>query len=239
METYYLGAYWQPRQEPLNNCTGRIHDFLTCIRDCDPSFSRWYPLGHSRAHTLGREISITTGSIRSLVLKGAHHDGDGNIVEELGYHVSMWNGAASDEEAANLSITCGSAAPSLKNACVLSLPTGGEVANRVLGLSVLQMLVRCTVLTFDPDWCVVMSRSYRDSQATWSPNEPRAGWLLYISNRLGELPLVGWPIQADTLNGLGTLFVSTTERFSANNVAHVKAAVAIDQTLRDYGLLSH
>ena len=238
METYYLGAYWQPRQESLNDCVRRIQELLICAGGCDPCFRYWYRLGRSKAQALSNVVSSDLTSIQSLVMKGVHHSADGNTIEELGYHVGMWNGAESDDEATNLSITCGCFSPSAKNSCVISLPAKGDAAERILRYPKLRMLVQCTVQAFEPDWCVVMSRSYRDSLSTWSADEPRAGWLLYISHRFGRLPTFRWNVQTDNVNAPGMLLIATTEQFSVSNATHVQAAEVIDQMLREGGLLN-
>lgn len=239
LESYYLGAYWGVRKETVEECAQRMAGFLACLAECDPCFARWFKTGWSRKEALTHEIKPDIATLQALLLAGRSRTDVGHkIIEQLGFLVGLWNGASDNAESAGLTIDCGSYAPRPGvNSCVIDLPYGGPVAERLLRVSVLRAVMECVVSAWDPDWAAVMSRSYQKLVPFPPANAPRMGWLAYLSRRRGVVPPLPLPARVVPLGTHGSLVLLTDERFTASNPAHVEVAKQVRSMLDGAGLL--
>ncbi|WP_197090423.1 Imm52 family immunity protein [Cupriavidus basilensis] len=109
MESFYSAAYWGARQESVESCAARTQRLLAAIEIVSPDFSCWRKRGRSKKDALASE-RITADSLEafvSLLSKGGNRrDIGGDVIDELGYSMSAWNGG-DKENVSGLSIKCG------------------------------------------------------------------------------------------------------------------------------------
>lgn len=156
MDDIYLGAYWAARQEPIESCAHRLSTFLANLADCSRLFCTWYETGKSRRDALTRRVVYQKKEcLVDLLERGRNRgDADGKVIDDLGFDISVWNGA-STRQSVGLSITCGlywqSPHPnvSLTNCVVLDLPDDlGELRSSPRMARLLEVVVSC----WEPEW---------------------------------------------------------------------------------------
>jgi hypothetical protein len=226
-ESYYLGVYWGARDEPCQVCAERVHRTLRDFAAVSPQLSRWFRLGPSRNEALQREISLDSDSIRSLLAKRrSWSNKDIKPRNGLGFSLSLWNGAALDNQAVSISFGCGMFAKNVVNAVTLSLPTEQSEQNEMVHFKFMRSIILILVKHFSPDWGVVNSHSLCRSMLGLRENMPQVGWITYLSNGFGNIPLSTYYDQ-ELINGSGTLIVSTTEKFTTENRQHMTSVTAV------------
>lgn len=236
-ETYYAGAYWGPRQEAAEECARRAVVFLSLLAACDPFLAHWNktpkPRGQGRKTPLmPPDLSILTEAYR----RGVNREPGGPPIEGLGLTVSAYNDGTG-RDFASLRMNCGSYAKGMSNACVLSLPSKGENAERVLTASVLTEVVRSMALAWEPDWAVAMSDSQRDMDDEDGKVSVLTGWVTYLARHRGTVPPLPAPVRIEPVKTKGTLIILTPERFTASNPEHVALAERVRELLDRAGLL--
>jgi len=239
IESYYIGAYWGIRQESVEQCAHRLANFIQCLTECDSCFATWYKTGESRKKAFTFEVNSDIATLKALLLSGQHHTDFGQkIMENLGFLISLWNGASNDEESAGLMIQCGSYAPRPGfNFCEIKMPYGETESQRLLRVPVLMALMKCVVSAWDPNWSVITSRQYQDMVPPRPSNAPRMGWLLYLSSRRGKVPSLTLPSRVVSIGTQGSMVITTDERFTANNPRHIELAKQVTEELDRSGLL--
>jgi hypothetical protein len=232
IESFYFGAYWGPRRETPEECAGRTSEFLSGLGSGDPLFRQWFKKGWSRKDALKHQICVSHDALTDLFAAGAHHrDSDRTIIRELGFLVSAWTGGP-DGECASLSIKCGGYFHGIPNSCVIRFPYRGEVADRVLQVEVLSQIMLLGVRYWEPDWATFNSAELREA-LNIPLSEPQIGWLTYISSARGSvLPLTS-PSRIQTIDGFGTLIITTEERFSSERTDHVEAASRVKAAVNE------
>lgn len=181
METYFAAAYWGPRRETVEGCAVRVRAFLTALAGISEIFRGWRLQGRSRADALCKEAIDEQGvdAMVSLLMKGRNRkDFNGDIIDELGYRISMWNGGGT-ETASSLMMGCGmcATAMSLSNAVVLNLPQRFDVHSP----DGLRNVMSAFALTWDPDWAIVSSQSARNRYVEQVPFLDQA---LYLDSNI-------------------------------------------------------
>ena len=242
IESYYIGTYWGIRKEAVEECAQRAAGLLACLAECDPCFARWFKKGESRKEALTQKVNPDVATLQTLLLAGRNRTDIGHkVIEDLGFLVGLWNGASNDAESAGLTITCGSYAPRPGvNSCVINLPYGETVTERLLRVPVVKAVMECVVSAWDPDWGAIMSRRYQDLVPFPPSNAPRMGWILYLSHRRGIIaPPLPSPSKVVPSGTQGTLVITTQERFTASNPQHVETAGQVAKILAQAGLLGH
>ncbi|MCP3161869.1 immunity 52 family protein [Myxococcus qinghaiensis] len=230
-ETYYAGAYWGPRQESAEECARRAVAFLEMLAACDPFLSHWNKIPKPRGR--GRKTPLMPPELSTLTeayRRGVNREPGGPPVESLGLTVSAYNDGTGQDRA-TLSMNCGSYANGMSNACVLSLPSEGENAERVIATSVLSEVVRAMALAWEPDWAVAMSHAYRDLDGRQDRSDMWLGWVTYIARHRGTVPPLPAPVRIEPVEDRGTLIVLTPERFTVANPEHVVLAKRVRELL--------
>jgi hypothetical protein len=105
---------------------------------------------------------------------------------------------------------------------VLTLPTYGPNADRVLTAPVLAHVVRSMALAWEPDWAMATSREHRDLLSAKGTAGTFVSWVTYLSRRRGVVPPLPAPARIEPVEDRGTLVVLTPERLTASNPAHVE-----------------
>ncbi len=232
MENFVLGAYWWDRKESVEQCARRV---VCCLRDigqCDPALSRWFRGGCSRKEALERQVQITHETVRELLLRGRNRpDIGGEVMEELGFSMRLWNGGE-DCQDVGFSVTCGgyAANPNIWNSCVVELPSEGPPFERILKVGPLLCLMRAIVTAFDPDWATVMPDSLRQI-AQFGSNKPAVGWLFYAADRVWSPDRIPLAVRVVKVAEHSNIAVITEEQFNPQKPEHLQARDAVQAAI--------
>ncbi|WP_375754797.1 immunity 52 family protein [Corallococcus exercitus] len=237
-ETYYAGAYWGPRREPPEACARRAAAFLNMLAACDPLLANWNKIPKPRGK--GRKTPLMPPDLPTLTeafRRGVNREPGGPPIEHLGLTVSAYNDGAR-QDFVSVSMHCGSYEQnSSANVCVLSLPSKGESAERILTASVLTQVVRSMALAWEPDWAVAMSETYRSMDGRQGKADPWLGWVTYLPSQRGTVPPLPAPVRIEPVEDRGTLIILTPERFTVANPEHVALARRVRELLARAGLM--
>lgn len=237
-ETYYVGAYWGPRRESPEDCARRAASFLNLLAACDPLLANWNKIPKPRGK--GRKIPLMPPDPRTLTeafQRGVNREPGGPPIEDLGLTVGAYNDGIG-QDFVSVSMRCGGYAEGVSNACVLSLPSKGENAERILTASVLAEAVRSMALAWEPDWAVAMSETYREMDDRQGKADIWLGWVTYLSQRQGKVPPLPAPVRIEPVGDQGTLIVLTPERFTVSNQRHLALAKQVRGLLNRAGSLT-
>nr|WP_275902353.1 immunity 52 family protein [Myxococcus eversor] len=125
----------------------------------------------------------------------------------------------------------------MSNACVLSIPSKGANAERVLTAPVLTQVVRSMASAWDADWALATSWEHREMLEEELRTGTFVGWVTYVSLRRGTVPPLPAPVRIEKVEGMGTLVILTPERFTATNPEHVALAKRVRELLSKAGLM--
>jgi hypothetical protein len=149
--SYIVGTYWGQRKESRQACASRISAFLQALATHDAALSRWYKPLASRKERL-RELPHDVDGL--LPLLGVNRrDIGGEVMVELGFDFSAWNGWKADLPA-SLSVGCGAFSPVVGNCALVSFDPEASPT-----LDLLQGILRAAVTAFDPEDGVVVSNA--------------------------------------------------------------------------------
>jgi hypothetical protein len=236
-ETYSAGAYWGPRQESPEDCARRTATFLDLLASCDPLLAQWYTPARSRRDA--RNVPLMPPEVPTLAelfRRGVNREKGGPAIERLGFRFSFDNGE-SGEGYASLRINGGMYSEAVSNHCLLSLPSKGSAAARLLRTPVLTNVVRCRVRSWAPDWALAGSSAYRMQYREPDTAPFSLGWMTYLSRRIGSVPPLPAPVRIEPVEDRGTLIVLTPERFTVANPEHVALALRVRELLVRAGLM--
>jgi hypothetical protein len=167
--------------------------------------------------------------MEELLLSGRNRrDVNGEVIENLGFHIRLWNGGE-DSQDASFSATCGGFAsnPGIWNSCVMELPSEGASSERILKVDPLLCLMQAVVSAFDPDWATVMPDNLRQI-ARFGSSKPAVGWLFYAALRAWPSPRVPSTVRIVNIANCGNIAVVTEEQFSAENPEHLRTRDAVE-----------
>jgi len=120
MDTLFVGVYWGPRDQSLENCAIRVLQTFEFLHKMDESFHFWYSTHKPKKKEIiqPKDLSIKGGY--ELLEAGRSFDDFGRLLPDLGYRIYL----KSDLDFANshvLSISCGCTHESLPNKVLLDL----------------------------------------------------------------------------------------------------------------------
>jgi Immunity protein 52 len=214
----YLGAYWGPCPESLEECTDRLLTSISKLAKVDASLGTWFEKGASLKEALNAPVSITHEGLRDLLFDGQNRGDDEarSVIADLGYHVGFWNG---EEVGTGLSVTCGGWSPWTSNSIVIELPDvdGRDPGTLYQATTILEM-TRIVAHGWSPTWGTCTSHELREEQQS-QPGEVVVGWATYLSaeraDRSGKLPDSPTDIPLDTVmavrEGLGLALLPDTQ----------------------------
>lgn len=180
MQASYIGAYWGDRRETAFECGERLSRCLLGLGAVDPLLAAWFLKG-SRRSTATVPIALGADDLARLFDRGRNRrDSDGEVIEELGFRVGLWNNR---RPALGLSAHCGSYAnqSGLLNSFVLSVPapdSGAEVLYQVDPASAIFEII---VESWEPHWATWSTHEWREAQSP-ARREPVIGWKTYLAN---------------------------------------------------------
>jgi len=200
MQKFMLGAYWNARRDGLEECAENARRFFAGLTEIDPLLAQWYERGRSRKDALERKAdTLNVQRLEDLLLKGRNRRDIGReVIEELGFKISLWNGAVDEEAEASLRIHCGSYNERIGNSIVIDLPyqSSGwiEKATSLLAL---------VVEIWKPRWAGIMSERAMQKR-DFDGAQPFVDWMVYVPRSVKAVPPPG---HVEPLNGLGSIVV--------------------------------
>lgn len=231
-EMFFVGAYWPRRREPRQVCARRCLSFLGYLVSLDRAFAQWLKCGES-SRIPDIPVVLSLHSIEESLSTNKY--APEWMRDNLGYTISLWNGAPKGEWASILG-TLGSDAERVRNALVLDFPHSVRLAGRVFRADLMMRIVEITVSSFEPEYACVLSPSLR--QALDLPDYwPCIGWVTYLSPTfdLSRIPAEAEGVKRTSDRGV--ILTATNERFSSVNPEHLAAARRIVRNLKDWGVL--
>lgn len=231
MSDIYVGGYWSERKESARKCAVRLALFLQSLSECDSVFSEWYETGNTRRHALRRRVDCADPTALIKFMEGGRHlrDTSRTAIDDLGFHIGVWNGAAREEKEVGVSVTCGlyTPNPNLRNCVVINLP---EELGELQSSKQMTKLLAGVAKSWDPDWAGVISRESRSARG-FDPAIPFVDWMLYISHRLVPNPTVPEPCEVKPINDIGSLIVVEHEPPKADNPTHLQRVRMVESAL--------
>jgi hypothetical protein len=227
-ETFYVGAYWGPRGEPVEGCARRLSIFLSALAEVDPLLASWLKTAGSRKAALKGQIDPTVDSLRELLLSGQarRDDASRSVMTELGYSADMWNGQSAQ---VGLRVRCGSPAEitgMTSNTLVMQFPAAEGDALALYRRETALAVLRSVVTAWAPSWCTWTSHRLRKAQEP-QPGEVVVGWATYVADRDGvQVDRLPAGVTTKSL-GDGLLLVADGDADSASEdtVSAVRAAL--------------
>ncbi|CAG0961164.1 hypothetical protein ARNL5_00918 [Anaerolineae bacterium] len=228
-----VGVYWGIRpitlalaiQQTLQAFEGlsRIHEVL--------SLSTWYEKGMSKEEALNKPVILSEGTLRRLLQEGRNrYDTTDEIMEDLGYSFTLWNGR-DDEDGVSLNVTCGNTNPRLNNHCLLSTI---EPSGTLFKPGTLDLILNALIETFQPDWGRVRP---------WIPEldlertTPGVGWLTYLSPAYQPIPSLPSGVKVISRPDHSTLIQLSEEPFDSRVPEHIKRIQETTTALKQAGIV--
>jgi hypothetical protein len=230
MNKFNLLAYWMARPESIDECADRLLRLFEQLTRCDVTLSQWFKKGRSRKDALRHQVDVANREpLVAILEKGRNRTDVGKeIIHELGFSISLWNGGAPDQEV-GLSVDCGSYAEYslLPNHVILNLSgTLGGLAD-VAGM---QRVLEATATAWEPIWAGIMSDEAQNSRGF--PADPFIDWMVYLANEwLPTVPALSPPASAKALDK-GTIIVVQDEPPNPNNGTHLENIRRVESALR-------
>ncbi|MCA0145760.1 Imm52 family immunity protein [Blastococcus sp. LR1] len=227
-DAFYVGAYWGPREESVDDCAVRLSGQLSTLTGLDPLLQGWFKKGKSRKAALANEVDTSPDSLRALLLAGRQRrdDDERSVIADLGFSVGLWNGQAISVA---LSVHCGSGAAvqgMTSNYLTIQLPPAQKDSASLYRRDVALGLMRSVVTSWAPAWSTWTNHRLRSAQNP-QPHEVVAGWATFVADGVGvqsQLLPVGAAVKSI---GHGLLVVADGDADSASEawVSAVRGAL--------------
>lgn len=228
-ETYYAGVYWPGRPESLEACSRRAELLFQRLAVLDPSLASWFEQAASREAALKAHFTPDAATLLGLFQKPKYQQGGGQLA------FSAWNGKPDDSSVINFA--CGSPTLDTVDLCVLTPPSKGLAAERLLSVSAITQMLRAMVLAWEPTWGVFTSDAHRDEVSEFADVGTFLGWVTYLARHLGTVPPLPAPVRVEPVEDRGTLIILPPERLTVGNPEHVALARHVTELLTRDGLL--
>lgn len=177
IESFYIGAYWGSRAEPLSQVRDKILQTLQRLAQIDEQFLNWYEGANSRKQALEKKVSIDANTIEKLCLEMVKKgELDEKGFAKMGFLFGVWSGHL-DDESIGISFNVGGAftSPHLCNSCVLTLPVEGAARERLLQTDKAKKIIITLVEIWSPDYAILTSHQLRDKLNVAN----KVGWITY------------------------------------------------------------
>lgn len=199
VDSFYLGAYWTQRKENLDTVVSRTLSFLQELTRLDEQFLNWYEQGYSKKEALSKKIIIDKEYIETLYKKSVKkNDLDSEGFSKIGYSIGLWSGHE-EEHSSSLSINCGHSSKFFSNSVVITMPTEGELKERLLSLVTQKELFNLLIKNWNPDNIILSSNRLKSEIGT-----DEIGWITYYKS-IRRAPKIGNKIVYEKYSG-GHLF---------------------------------
>ncbi len=179
-DRFVVRAYWGPRKETVDDCSNRLERFLTRISAQSDLFVSWYEKVRNRGKATSRSVSTSRDGLLELLRSGQNcEDTTGEVIEDLGFRVSLWNGGRGSE-VSSLSIRCGvycSVAGVGLNCVLFDLPE--QLGSLASGNAMVELF--CDVVeSWEPQRAAVCSELALDKRS-FDANHPFVDWMVYVA----------------------------------------------------------
>jgi hypothetical protein len=166
----------------VETLAGRLRSFLTRLGAVHPALADWHATVDNPDEN-SPPLALDEDTLASLLMRGrSRGDFDGQIVEELGYRTSLWNGREDDWEA-GIMVTCGVTTDAVPNAIVLDPPFPSPHNTELFRPSVARGMVEAVAEAWAPERAKFITNDLDEKQERLPL--PQVGWLTYVT---GELP---------------------------------------------------
>lgn len=171
MVSSYIGAYWGPRTESVDQCAERVSRFLLALADVDPALIGWRDQGDSEIAALSNPVvSPDPAAIVDRLEADRQRDSNGQVLDEFGYLTSWWN--AQGDAPVILTLSIGKTHPTVPNSVVVQLPEPASARN-IYSLVNAGKIVSAVINSFDPQrlvWSNDHLREFQREPNTCLPN---------------------------------------------------------------------
>jgi hypothetical protein len=172
------------------------------LAQIDPFLTNWLEVGRSRKDDLKKKVDVAdTQRLRDLLLKGRNRRDIGRqVIEELGFSLSLWSRASDEVAAASIRIHCGCYSELVGNNVLIDLPCNSARPKWVENASALLALV---AEIWRPKWAGIMSKraiKERDYDAGY----PFVDWMVYVPRSVQPMP---FPSRVEVLKDLGSIVI--------------------------------
>lgn len=191
----YVGAYWGPRAQSVDECAKFVADLIGKMAGIDPLLAGWRSGANSRSNAIDQTVvSVDHVDIVERLLSGRNRtDTDGAVIEDLGFSVVWWNGSKEKETSIGLSIHVGVTSPWTLNSVVVRLPGPAAAPNLYMRENAYKILTTIIDI-FNPEHAVWTNHSLTKLQS--APDRVTddggfvlgelsghpAGWATYIAD---------------------------------------------------------
>src|SRR5262249_13191058 len=137
-------------------CTEGVRRIFALLVEMDPILAHWYELGRSHKDSMKRKVdTLDDRKLRRLLLNGRNrYDIGRKVIKDLGFSLSLWNGA-DEAEAASIRFHCGCYSKYVGNNVIIDLPYSPPGQRWVEKAGALLALV---AETWRPNWAGIMSK---------------------------------------------------------------------------------
>jgi hypothetical protein len=224
----YIGVYWGPRRESIDQCADRFLDCLDRLSRFSDVYASWYEQGKSRRDALERPIKPDDKThVLRLLERGRHRrDTDNSIIEQLGFTKVIWNGGT-DERAVTLTLGCGGYSRKVPNTCLLDLPNELRELDSKERLS---EILRALVEAWEPDWGGVISHKSLDARGV-KVGSMYIDWIFYINRTNVDKFMLPRSASAELVDGLGTIIATQDRPIDPTNPQDLKNIEMVEAAL--------
>lgn len=188
-ERFYLGAYWGPRRERVDQCARRLARCLAGLGRHSEILAAWC-LKADRTSAMESPVSMDEGELARLLRSGENRrDVNAAPIPELGFSAGLWNGDF--ERSVGLSTKCGAWSSAVPNSFVLNLPPAEQGAIGLHEPETAKAILGVVIEAWEPEWATWTSHYLREVQDA-VVGTPVLGWATYLSFRMG-IPDEGIP----------------------------------------------
>ena len=175
-ESLFIGAYWNAREEQLDDCSEKIVDFLTQLSDF-LDVQHWEL--RKRKKSIKKQIIELNKDYIASTLNTNKRDDNNSPIRELGFNLGIWNGA--NDFPIIISITCGAFSQFVKNTIILRFPPA-ELNEILPRLDFYQKLISIFIEVWNPDNVLLTSNEYM-SRNEVDVFSKEGGWLVYSKGK--------------------------------------------------------
>lgn len=228
---FIIGIYWKKRKQSSSECTKSVLELLRVLRGYD-LLSDMYKLLKSSKKSLEagpintEDLMGFENFIRKSVQKNEMSPPE--IIENLGYNFSLWNGKRKQD--VYISFTIGSYSPFIVNNVLINFYENHDFVTYENAYNILKSLIDI----FNPD--IGMVSVYGLSSILAEPLNKysySSGWILYKK----ELVNIHEYIDLDIINySEGAIISATRDVFDSENAQHISEFVKIAELLGEIKL---
>jgi hypothetical protein len=152
---FSIQAYRKTRQRSLEDCIGDTMELFTDLQKIDGEIFKWKNLAKSKKTAMRNPYLDFSDRdlVKRLLLAGRNRtDTTKEVIEDLGYHLSFWNGSAGDDLSAQISFSNGGYSKFVGNVLYLEFPDFGDIATDDAHAA---HLITVCINALDADWAML------------------------------------------------------------------------------------